>query len=92
MTTNNIDMEMKSLFKSKTFWVNAAAFIVAVLALINEDLLTQLGIPATVQKQVMAIVGFIFAAANIYLRIYTTTAIQTPQRLRKSLTNKNDIP
>lgn len=77
-----MDMNKKSLFKSKTFWLNLAAGVVAFAALLNKELLTQIGIPETAQNQIMGAVGLLVGAANIYLRLGITHEVKMPGKIK----------
>jgi hypothetical protein len=67
----------KSIFKSKTFWVNTAVGAIAVYELITNDLLTALGIPKEMRPRVMELGAFGVAVLNIWLRTRTTQPIKT---------------
>lgn len=61
-------MESKSIFTSKTFWVNVVAFGAAVAGAFGIDL----GLDAETQT---AIVGGAMAVANIVLRLVTKESV-----------------
>ena len=58
---------MKSLWKSKTFWLNIVTFVVMFLSLPEV-----LGLHSPVQ---VALAAAVVAAGNILLRLITSTAI-----------------
>ena len=68
-------METKSIFKSRTMWLNAIAGIVAITTYINPEMLTAFGISPEKQHSVLTIVGAVTALANIVLRSFTNTAV-----------------
>lgn len=65
-------MKTKSIFKSKTFYVNLIMAILSFTALISPDLLTALGIDST---KALTIIASITALLNIVLRMLTNTAV-----------------
>lgn len=74
----------KSIFKSKTMWLNAIMALVAVAAFINPELLTALGFSTENQQSVLTIVGTITALLNIVLRMATTK----PLKFKKEIANE----
>ena len=62
----------KSIFSSKTFWINLIMAIIAFSATISPDFLTALGLNST---KVLTIVATVTAILNIILRTLTTTAV-----------------
>lgn len=65
-------MKTKSLFKSKTFWINLIMAILSFTALISPDLLTALGVDST---KALTIITSITALLNIVLRMLTNTGV-----------------
>lgn len=63
--------QTKTIFKSKTFWLNLILGILAIIALIDPTILIAFGIPEASQMQVMQVVGIIAAVLNIILRLIT---------------------
>ncbi len=71
----------KSIFKSKTFIVNACIGILAVLAIINPELLAVFGLDAEGQTRVLTALGALTAVLNVVLRMVTTEAVSfTPNK------------
>ncbi len=66
---------MKSIFASKTFWVNLIMAILAVAATLSPDLLTTLGINS---QKALTIIAAVTGFLNIILRFLTSKAIGTP--------------
>jgi len=78
-------MEIKSIFSSKTFWINLFLFVLSVTALVEPDLLTTLGIEGATEAKILKIAGVITAIVNLFLRYLTNSAVSI-----KSV-NKDDI-
>jgi len=68
-------METKSIFKSKTMWINAILIITAVILLVNPSVLTSFGIFPENQSNVLTLLGFLGAVLNIILRFLTTGSV-----------------
>ncbi len=68
-------METKSIFRSRTFWVNVIPMFLAVIALIDPDLLTVFGIIGLNQTKALIILAFITSLLNIVLRSLTNTIV-----------------
>ncbi|KAA5532642.1 hypothetical protein F0919_17835 [Taibaiella lutea] len=66
---------MKKWFQSKTIWANLLAAVLAMLALVDSNLLTAIGIED--KTKYLAIVGTVTTAVNILLRVVTNKAIDT---------------
>lgn len=64
-------MKTKSIFQSKTFWLNLIVGVLAIIALIDPTILIAFGIPEASQMQVMQVVGVIVAVLNLILRMIT---------------------
>lgn len=64
---------MKSIFKSKTFWVNLIMALLSIGAVISPDLLSALGIDST---KALTIIAAITAILNMFLRLITNTGIE----------------
>lgn len=62
----------KSIFASKTFWINLIMAIVAFTATLSPDLLTALGINSA---KALTIIASVTAVLNIVLRALTSTAV-----------------
>lgn len=68
-------METKSIFKSKTMWMNFILIVTAVILLINPTVLTSFGILPDSQANVLTLLGFFGAVLNIILRFLTTGSV-----------------
>ena len=68
----------KSIFQSKTFWVNVATGIIGATTLLTSSELTKLGISEVHQNQILFALGGVSTIANIYLRAISSTAVTTP--------------
>lgn len=66
---------MKSIFKSKTFWVNFIAGVISILTMINPELLGIFGISPDKEATVLKAIGAIVALLNVILRIFTNQAV-----------------
>lgn len=73
-------MESKSILKSKTFWVNLIAGVLAVAAGVNHDYLSKLGLTPEAQGTVLTAVGAVVAILNIALRTITSTEVTLPSK------------
>lgn len=60
--------KVKSIFASKTIWVNGIVAILAFAAYVNPSLLTMLGIDATNQAKVLPALATITGILNVVLR------------------------
>lgn len=67
--------EVKSIFASKTFWMNALALILSVAVLVDPQVLSLIGIAPEKQIQVMAAIGALTAILNKILRMITNSAV-----------------
>lgn len=77
---------MKHILKSKSFWLNLIAGIIAILGFISPELLAALGI--TNPAQFMTIIGAVTALLNIILRTwFTTKPIKTKKAIRAKRVN-----
>ncbi|MES2285818.1 MAG: hypothetical protein V4547_09040 [Bacteroidota bacterium] len=65
----------KSIFKSKTFIVNAIIGILAILTIINPELLMVFGLDAVTQTRVLTALGALTAVLNVVLRMITTEPV-----------------
>lgn len=68
VTTTENSVNVKNPLTSKTVIANAIVFIIGVIALIDQDLATQLGLSYPVLLQIVAIL-------NVVLRFVTSSAI-----------------
>lgn len=68
-------MDTKSIFTSKTFWLNLCAFIIAAATYIDPELLTYIGVDPTLQMTLMKLVGTAVALANLGLRMLTNKPV-----------------
>ena len=73
-------MESKSIFKSKTFWVNVIAGVIATATLISPEYLAQLGIAEDKQVAVLTSVGTVTAILNVILRAITSAPVTITQK------------
>jgi len=71
-------MDTKSIFMSKTFWLNVCAFIVAAATYIDPELLSYIGVDPSLQMKLMKLVATAVAIANLCLRMGTKTAVTVP--------------
>ena len=67
-------METKKWWQSKTMWLNIAAGLVAILLLVDKDLLLAFGVAEERQEKIIKVLGIIVAVYNIYLR----SGVQSP--------------
>lgn len=65
----------KSIFKSKTFWVNIIAGVLGILTIVTPDWLSGLGIGADQQTKVLTVIGGVTSVLNIALRFISNTPI-----------------
>lgn len=68
-------MNTKPLFKSKIVWVQIIAGLLAILELLNPDLLVSLGVPPNSTPKVLAWIGFVTMILTIVLRKFSNTTI-----------------
>lgn len=68
-------METKSILKSKTFWLNFISACLAILSILNPDLLNGLGLGADAQTKVLSVIGALTTVLNIILRFVSNTPI-----------------
>lgn len=61
-------MGIKKAYQSKIVWTNVIASIIALLSILNQDLLISLGLPAS--DKFLAIIGFITTVLNLLFRIW----------------------
>lgn len=64
---------MKTIFQSKTFWVNFIMALISIGAVISPELLTILGLDST---KALTIIAAITAVLNMFLRLITNTGIE----------------
>lgn len=72
-------MDTKSILKSKTFWFNLVAGLVAVAAYVDPELLSALGFSADTQPKILKLVGAAVAAGNVVLRYISTGSVTLPK-------------
>lgn len=65
----------KSIFESKTFIVNAIIGILAILAIINPELLLVFGLDVEAQTRVLTALGALTAVLNVILRMITSEPV-----------------
>lgn len=70
-------METKKWYESKTMWLNIAAGILAVLVLVDKNLLTVFGLSEEAQAKVLTAIGTIVAIVNILLRAGVQQPVST---------------
>ena len=70
----------KSIFKSKTLWLNAIMGLMACAAFIEPEFLTALGFAGDAQQKILTIVGVLTAIGNIFLRMLTNQPLEIPKK------------
>lgn len=70
-------METKKWWQSKTNWLNIVAVVVAILLLVDKDLLSAFGVAHESQEKITKVLSIIIAAYNIYLRSGVQSPIST---------------
>lgn len=65
----------KSIFESKTFIVNSCIGVLAILAIINPELLAVFGLDPEGQTRVLTALGALTAVLNVVLRMVTTESV-----------------
>ncbi len=68
-------MGTKSILKSKTFWLNAIASLLAILSIFNPEFLSGLGLGFDAQTKALSIIGALTTVLNIALRFVSNTPI-----------------
>ena len=63
----------KSIFSSKTFWLNLIMGALAILTLLDPTVLGAFGVAEAKQGDALKIVGVITAVLNIFLRLIFNT-------------------
>jgi uncharacterized membrane protein len=66
---------MKKWYQSKTMWVNIIAAILGIIPIIDNELLTAIGVLDSTRY--LAVVGVVTTILNVILRTITKTAITT---------------
>jgi hypothetical protein len=74
-TKTNYMEETKSILKSKTFWVNAIAALLAILSIFSPDMLIKFGFGEHALEKTLAIIGALNTVLNIGLRFISNTPI-----------------
>lgn len=64
-------MNTKSIFKSKTLWLNFIMGLLAIIALIDPSILSIFGLDEIHQANALKIIGAITAILNLVLRMIT---------------------
>lgn len=64
----------KSIFASKTFWLNVIMGLLAIIVLVDPSILAIFGVDPI---KGMTIVGFVTAILNVLLRTITSQGIKT---------------
>lgn len=65
-------MKTKSIFRSKTLWINLIMAVISFSAVLSPNLLTALGIDST---RALTIIAGITGLLNIVLRMITNTGV-----------------
>lgn len=66
---------VKSIFASKTLWLNAIMGILAIAAIIDPAFLSSFGVGAENQVKVLEVIGAVTAVLNIVLRMVTNQPV-----------------
>lgn len=69
------ELTSKPVWQSKTFWFNILTGTLAIVAVVNTDFLTGIGISPESQEVVLKITGLVVAAINIGLRFISTGVV-----------------
>ena len=69
---------MKSIFQSKTFWLNIIAGILGVTTMITADDINKLGLSEHLAQQILSVIGIVTTILNIVMRAITSEAVTTP--------------
>lgn len=67
---------MKELHKSKTFWLNLLAGIVATATYVDSELLSVFAFSNDDQMKILKITGIVVSLGNVYLRMITKEPIK----------------
>ncbi len=70
--------EIKSIFKSKTFWFNVIVAVVGAVAGISAPDIADLGLSAVASAWILKGCGLVAFVGNVYLRAITNTPVTTP--------------
>lgn len=65
----------KSIWKSKTIWLNLIMGLLAIIALINPEILTVFGLSPEAQHNALTIIATVTAVLNLILRMISGTAV-----------------
>ncbi len=66
----------KSIFKSKTFWVNTIAVILSIITIIDPEFISIFVTDENRKVQLLTIIGAITGILNIILRSITSTSVR----------------
>lgn len=68
-------METKSIFKSKTFWVNIIATVLSIITLIDDSFIKAFVKDENAEVKLLVIIGAVTGALNIILRSLTSEPV-----------------
>ena len=68
-------MKTKSIFASKTFWMNAIIMVLSIIVLIDNSFLEVIGLGEIGVEKVMTIVAIVTTVLNKILRFLTKSAV-----------------
>jgi hypothetical protein len=80
--------QTKSIFASKTFWVNLIAGILSAVVYINPELLSALGLDESNQHKILTGIGALVAILNIVLRSLNGAPVSLTPKADNAVNNK----
>ena len=83
--------QYKSIFASKTMWINLIAGILASATYINPELLTAIGFAHGTETKVLTAIGAITAILNIILRSLNGSPVSIAPNAANNTVNKTSI-